>query len=145
MNTKEQIKEILRGDVTIDEQTVTDIVYKWDSYSGQLSEHDVLRIAEAILNLRDICPNCKGSGYNKNGKEIKRDRKTGHLKNYACPTCKGTGGERLLAVVCENQEVPIYSYHSINQKQDSDWLYKQAQRDMTTPKDGYVWKKVVIK
>ncbi len=58
-----------------------------------LEAHDLLHdIAEAILNL-GICPDCGGSG------NIMGDTKLYHLDQcvpHICPTCKGTGGEKLL-------------------------------------------------
>ncbi len=62
-----------------------------------LEAHDLLHdIAEAILNLKQKCKDCEGSG--RSG--IDYDPIIG-LTGDICPTCKGTGGKRVLAIVEE--------------------------------------------
>jgi len=93
--------------------------------------------AESLLLLCYPCPECDGNG------EI-QDRLAWDIPNAKedCPVCNGTGqGERILAVLAEDQELPecINGGNPIYLKTDPVWYYKQAQQTMIS--QG--WKKTV--
>ncbi len=114
---KERIAELLTGEITV-----------W-------GEKSPIEVAEAILNLRRICPDCgdKGIVYPKNGLANDPDD---------CPTCKGTGkGNRMIGILAKDQTPPKSNLGTRIFGQPNDG-YKEGMEDMRRKmiKDG--WRKI---
>ena len=82
----EKIAQILRNEVSIDVQTVTDSINKWETYTGQIQEGFVAKISRRLLSLvvssgGGKCPVCKGNRTILNIWDNTQD----------CITCNGTG------------------------------------------------------
>ena len=109
------------------------------THGHNVSEFDIA-IAQAqldkLLNLCYACKECGGSG--------KHGFPNPDVTDFPeCPSCNGTGkGEPMIAIVAEEQEMSKcpddISKHGVT------LLYEAAQRDLITPKDGTIWKKVKV-
>ncbi len=81
------VKKILRQEVTIDEQVITDRENRWHCRHGHIHEDDVEKLAQQICQLesKPDCPDCEDRGT------------IYHLNIFVgcslggCPTCNGTG------------------------------------------------------
>lgn len=128
-------------------ELIARLLYKWNynllvtklPYRDVKEEYMVQ--AEAVLNLR--YPHGKHECEWKDGYFV-------NDSGQICPTCKGTGqGKKVLAVVCENQELPTNLAKLVT---DDEWdeldllsIIELVVFRMTIPKDGTKWMKVEVK
>lgn len=109
-----------------------DGITPWDECKDKTKGYWLIEV-DKLLNL-GICPDCRGSG------KFGVEEDPSQLGDIICPSCLGTGGEKMLAIVAENQELPTASSISGSGDYCDSYFagYSRARYDMI--KAG--WKKV---